>query len=96
MKKFLDKIIALKEKIIEDEECADSSDTLHLLHVTIKKVTEDIDNFSFNTAISQLMILINHLSDQDKLTKQSYEYILQLIAPFAPHLAEEIWEQIGN
>ena len=53
-------------------------------------------SFSFNTAISQLMILVNALSEQDALAKADFENLLKLLSPFAPHITEEIWEKIGN
>lgn len=94
VKKFLDKIILLREKMLDDN--IDTDETLHLLHITIKKVTENVDNFGFNTAISQLMILVNHLVAQETISKDSYEKLIILLSPFAPHTAEELWEQIGN
>lgn len=70
--------------------------TERLLHETIKKVTEDIENLRFNTAISQMMILSNHLQKVGKFTKHTGDTILALLAPFAPHIAEEIWARTGN
>ncbi len=66
-----------------------------LLHKTIKKVTEDIENFRFNTAISSLMILVNELSiNREQLTKNNLKTLLLLLAPFAPHLTEELWQRL--
>ncbi|KKP68601.1 MAG: Leucine-tRNA ligase, partial [Candidatus Moranbacteria bacterium GW2011_GWE1_35_17] len=65
-----------------------------MLHKTIKKVTNDIEGFNFNTAISQMMIFINEFSKHDKLPKAAMEKFLILLAPFAPHMAEEIWSSI--
>jgi leucyl-tRNA synthetase len=65
-----------------------------LKHQTIKKLTEDIDEFRFNTGVSQLMIFVNALSDIDGIDKSTYQDLILLIAPFAPHLAEEIWEEL--
>ncbi|MBI2450421.1 MAG: leucine--tRNA ligase [Candidatus Nealsonbacteria bacterium] len=67
-----------------------------LLHQTIKKVTDDIDNLRFNTAISALMILVNELHNQSENTSRSIKTLLLLLAPFAPHLAEELWLKIGE
>lgn len=67
-----------------------------LLHKTIKKVTEDIENFRLNTAISQLMILVNTLSDQDSIDSKTMETLTLLVSPFAPHLAETLREKLGN
>ncbi len=66
-----------------------------LLHKTIKKVTEDIENFKFNTAISALMILANEMSVQ-AFTIGQFETFLKLLSPFAPHIAEELWEKLGR
>jgi leucyl-tRNA synthetase len=66
------------------------------MNQTIKKIGEDLDGFRFNTAISQLMILVNHLTDCSSITKKTFEDLVILVAPFAPHLAEELWEQLGN
>jgi leucyl-tRNA synthetase len=59
-------------------------------------VTEDIDKFGFNTAISQMMILVNELTTQNSISKSTFEILIILLAPFAPHLAEEFWEKLGN
>lgn len=99
IKKFLDKIIALKENIKDWEDLGtdkEDNKTITQLHQTIKKLTEDIDNFKFNTAIAQLMIFVNYLTEQASLNKDTFEKLITLIAPFAPHLAEELWEQLGN
>jgi leucyl-tRNA synthetase len=70
--------------------------TLRLLHQTIKKVTNDIENFGFNTAISQMMILLNHLSKQDIKPKEVLEKLVIILAPFAPHVSEELWQRLGH
>jgi len=67
-----------------------------LLHKTIKKVTEDIENFKFNTAISALMILLNKMEKEKKLRVTDYALLVTLLAPFAPHLSEEIWHKLGH
>ena len=65
-----------------------------LTHQTIKKVTEDIENFRFNTAISSLMILFNEIEKQPQLKIENWKLIIKLLTPFAPHLTEEIWRNI--
>lgn len=92
VKKFLDKVEKLSNKLSSWE----ITKNQWLLHKTIKKVTEDIENFRFNTAISQLMILVNALSDQDNIDNQTMEILTLLISPFAPHLAETLREKLGN
>ena len=67
-----------------------------LLNETIQKVTEDIENLCFNTAISQLMICLNGFQKEIHLSKTSARTFLQLLAPFAPHIAEELWERCGE
>lgn len=68
-----------------------------VLHATIKKVTDDLETMSFNTAISQMMIFINEFSGQGKpLPREAAEKYVLLLAPFAPHLCEELWETLGH
>ena len=73
-----------------------SKDQLKTLHKTIKKVTEDIENFSFNTSVSTFMIAVNELAAKKCSSKKILEPLLVLIAPYAPHIAEELWERLGN
>jgi leucyl-tRNA synthetase len=73
-----------------------SKDQLKTLHKTIKKVTEDIENFSFNTSVSTFMIAVNELTTQGCTSKAVLEPLLVLIAPYAPHIAEELWSQLGH
>ena len=72
------------------------TDTLRLLHETILKVTEAIEDLRLNVAISQMMILTNHLQKAESYSVESAKALLQLLAPFAPHLAEELWEGLGG
>ena len=79
------------------EEKKDSPKIESVLHKTIKKVTEDIEKLNFNTAISAMMILINEIYKQGHSTsKQTLKTLSQLLMPFAPHFAEEIWEKLGG
>ena len=73
-----------------------TKDNLKTLHKTIKKVHEDIENFSFNTSVSTFMIAVNELTAQKCTSKDILEPLLVLISPYAPHIAEELWEQLGN
>jgi leucyl-tRNA synthetase len=77
-------------------DCPADKETLRLLHQTIKKVGSDIENFAFNTAISQMMIFINHFAKLENKPKSAAESFVLLLAPFAPHIAEEIWHKLGN
>ncbi|EPR73218.1 Leucyl-tRNA synthetase [Winogradskyella psychrotolerans RS-3] len=73
-----------------------TADNLKTLHKTIKKVEEDIENFSFNTSVSTFMIAVNELTAQKCTSKDILEPLLILISPYAPHIAEELWSQLGN
>ncbi|MFH1616062.1 MAG: leucine--tRNA ligase [Planctomycetota bacterium] len=70
--------------------------TLRLLHQTIKKVGSDIETFGFNTAISAMMIFVNHLSRTDTRPISVVEKFVLILSPFAPHIAEELWEKLGH
>lgn len=67
-----------------------------LLHQTIKKVGEDIEAMKFNTAISAMMIFVSELEKAESISTKTYATLLQLLAPFAPHITEELWEMLGN
>ena len=73
-----------------------TKDPLKTLHKTIKKVQEDIENFSFNTSVSTFMIAVNELTAQKCTSKEVLEPLLVLISPYAPHIAEELWNQLGH
>jgi len=71
-------------------------DPLRLLHKTIKKVTEDIEALAFNTAISQMMIFVNEYLQLEQRSKGAMETFVILLSPFAPHIAEELWQRLGH
>lgn len=73
-----------------------SADSMKTLHKLIKKVTDDIENFSYNTSISAFMIAVSEFAQQKCRNKQVLEQLVVLIAPFAPHIAEELWHVLGN
>ncbi|MEE9362570.1 MAG: leucine--tRNA ligase [Cellulophaga sp.] len=75
---------------------ASTKDNLKTLHKTIKKVEEDIENFSFNTSVSTFMIAVNELTVQKCTSKEVLEGLVILVSPYAPHIAEELWEKLGN
>ena len=99
VKRFLERVWRL---------CGDANVRMHandtnnnaikkLLHKTIKKVTEDMEGFKFNTAISALMMLLNELEKSDRqFNNSTIQQFLLLLAPFAPHLSEELWHELGN
>ncbi len=93
-KSFLNRIGLLAEKMTADS--TDSDKIKGLMHQTIKKVGDDIRDFRFNTAVSCLMIYANALGDEEDISKQSFSVLVQLLAPMAPHFAEELWQELGN
>jgi leucyl-tRNA synthetase len=80
--------------IVTDE--VPTKDNLKTLHKTIKKVADDIENFSFNTSVSQFMICVNELSSQGCHSRAILEPLAIVISPYAPHIAEELWSLLGN
>jgi leucyl-tRNA synthetase len=87
------RLIADPQNITTGEE---DSEVLRSLHQTIKKVTEDIENMRFNTAISAMMIFLNTAIKKGKVTKDTASKYVRILSPFAPHVAEELWESLGN
>jgi leucyl-tRNA synthetase len=73
-----------------------SAAELKILHKTIKKVTEDIENFSFNTSVSTFMICVNELAALKCTSQEILEALAILVSPYAPHIAEELWEAMGH
>ncbi|MGZ3805589.1 MAG: leucine--tRNA ligase, partial [Pseudobdellovibrionaceae bacterium] len=102
VKRFLDRVSRLI--LNEENQCIATNpapgeivpaELEKLLHKTIKKVTEDIEKMSFNTAISAMMILINELYKANTRPKSVLKPLIQLLMPFAPYMAEELWEKMG-
>lgn len=87
-KRFLEKVYKLGAKLNEETTSANEM----IIHKTIKKVTEDLSNLKFNTAVSSLMILTNELDKQESITKNDYRTLLILLNPIAPHITEELNE----
>ncbi len=86
-------------RLIDDAAVSEAEPTpelRRLLHGTIKKVTSDLETFGFNTAISQLMICLNELVKCDPLPREAAETFVLLLAPFAPHIGEELWAKLGH
>lgn len=92
--RFLRKFWKLFQQELTDEE--PSKDSLKSVHKLIKKVTSDIEDFSYNTAVAAFMICINELGQQKCNNKELLKQLIIVIAPFAPHIAEELWEQMGG
>lgn len=100
VKRFLDRLtrLAINEATGEAHATDDAlpAEVEKALHKTIKKVSEDIEALSFNTCISQMMILVNELYKHDCKSKKVLLPLAQLLQPFAPHIAEEIWQKLGG
>src|SRR5699024_1388905 len=100
-RRFLDRVYRLiideatgeVKSTVKDEA---NEDLVRVYHQTVKKVTEDFENLHFNTAISQMMIFLNAAKDQQVLPLAYAKGFIQLLAPLAPHLMEEIWEKLGG
>lgn len=88
-KKFLDRVYRIfeEEKVVEEE----TTELEKIYHQTVKKVTEDYETLNFNTAISQMMIFINAVYKEDKISREYAEGFIQLLNPVCPHITEEIW-----
>lgn len=84
----------IKGKVWNEDKATDAE--LKVLHRTIKKIEEDTERFSFNTAVSAFMICVNELADLKCHKKEVLEKLLILLTPYAPHIAEELWNKIGN
>ena len=92
--RFLKKFWKLYQQELNDNE--PSKESLKSVHKLIKKISSDIEQFSYNTAISAFMICVNELGQQKCNNRGLLRSLLILIAPFAPHIAEELWESIGE
>lgn len=91
-RRFVERVWKLHDKVVEAP-----TETLEVeLHKTIAKVSEDIEAFKFNTAVSQMMIFLNAAESAGSVGRAQYETFLKLLAPFAPHVTEELWHALGN
>ncbi len=93
-RRFIERVWRLAEKLIPEGTLP--ADAERVFHETIKKVTEDIETLGLNTAIAQMMTLLNRLEKEVHISRDTYRTFLLLVAPFAPHVAEELWEVIGE
>lgn len=95
-RRFLERVWKAWLKVSNSDEKKSSPEFESLLHKTIKKISEDIESMSFNTAISSMMILVNELEGTEYVSKNDFKMFLQILAPFAPHITEEIWNNLGE
>ena len=93
--RFVSKVYSLFGKVYGNE-IKMSEEDLRAMHKCILEVTERIDQMKFNTAVSSMMTYVNYLSNMEKIPVQMYETLLKLLAPFTPHLAEEMWARLGH
>ncbi|HYE59882.1 MAG TPA: class I tRNA ligase family protein [Candidatus Kapabacteria bacterium] len=91
--RFLDRVWFLQAKLGKEKNSAGID---MVLHQTIKKVTEDIEEMHFNTAVAKLMELTNELNKEETVSEGTYGILIRLLSPFAPHLCEELWQILGN
>ena len=92
-KRFLERVAGLSD-ILSDDEVTPKLESA--FHKTIKKVSEDIEDMKYNTAIAAMMTLINDIYDHGSLTRDELSVFVRLLCPFAPHLCEEMWQQLGG
>lgn len=92
-RRFIDKVWQLKDKVIDKEI---SPEEIKKLNPLIEKITAGVESNRFNTAVSEFMKYLNTLNDQNEISKKSFETFIQLLAPFAPFITEEIWERLGH
>lgn len=95
-RRFIERVWRITDKAIAAGATTTSADAERILHQTIAKVGSDIDAFSFNTAISSLMICANALDASEMVSLADMSAFIQLLAPFAPHVTEELWQACGN
>jgi leucyl-tRNA synthetase len=92
-RRFVEKVWRLQEKVSKK---SSPQDIVKILHKTIKKVSEDIEVMRFNTAISSLMILASEMEKAENISVSDYKKFLQIVAPFVPHITEELWSLFGE
>ncbi|HUD02598.1 MAG TPA: class I tRNA ligase family protein [Candidatus Paceibacterota bacterium] len=90
--RFVERVWRLHEKVVDEQVLALDS----TVEQTVKKVSEDIEAFKFNTAVSQMMICLNAFEKEGRVGRMQWEKFLQILAPFAPHIADELWEDLGH
>jgi len=101
VRRFIEKVWRAVEKLKVKSLSSNENDGIGnnlqvLINKTVKKVTEDIENMRFNTAISAMMIMVNEIEKAESISRDQMEIILKILAPFAPHFTEELWMSLGN
>ncbi len=92
-RRFLDKIARIQDRVknVKSDDVLEKS-----LHKTIKKVSEDIESMNFNTSVSSMMVLVNEMEKSQNIGIKDFKMFLQILAPFAPHITEELWQKLGE
>ncbi len=101
VKRFLEKVWRLQEKVTTSRNGNEkyeigNKEIEKLLHKTIKKVGEDIENLSFNTSVAKMMELVNEVTKAEYISSDNFSLFVKILSPFAPHIAEELWNELGN
>jgi leucyl-tRNA synthetase len=94
IRRFLERVWHVQEKM--NDKCVMSEKMTRLMHQTVKKVTHDVENLRFNTAIAKMMELVNEMYKEEKITADYFSLLVLILSPFAPHMCEEIWETFGH
>jgi leucyl-tRNA synthetase len=99
-RRFIERVWKMAEKVKSQKSKAETDEAngklVTLYNQTIKKVGEDIEGFKFNTAVSKMMIFLNEMEKEEKIDREMFEGFLKILSPFAPHVAEELWHNLGN
>ncbi len=95
-RRFIERIWRFAEKVLEKKSKKTDTNAEMVLHRTIKKVTEDITNFSFNTAVSAMMICMNEMEKAESVSVEDFKLFIQILAPFAPYVTEDLWNHFGE
>lgn len=91
-RRFIERVVRISENLVEQE----SESVTRELHKLIKKATSDIPAFKFNTAVSSMMTFVNLVEKEKGMTRDSFEKFIKILAPFAPHIAEELWQEFSQ
>ncbi len=95
-RRFVERVWRLGERVLSENHKKTNEALTTVLHKTIKKVTEDIQSFSFNTAVSSMMIFVNEVEKEKELSVKDFKLFLAILAPFASHMTDELWQQTGE
>ena len=95
-RRFIERVWRLGNKLLQNNAKKTDASAEKVLHKTIKKVSDDIASFSFNTAVSSMMICLNEMEKAETISIKDFKLFLQILAPFAPHVTDELWKENGE